>query len=156
MATSARSYQYPWPTLLQEGGQQAVVPPEAAATTATAAAAAEEIKNQRPRWAPREDLHECGSAMKHNFPPCLFRTGGTCGPLWEGPSSLPCMVAFFVRTGICAGCAGRTVSVQTCMSPPPQRWQPPSPGYLKCLGGNYRGSCSLASAGRISPPPPRT
>ena len=50
-------------------------------------------------------------------------------------------------------CAGRTASAKNCTSPPPVRWQPPSPGSLKWIRGNGRGACSLAAVGRPPPPP---
>ena len=123
------------------------MPPKATA----AVAAAVEIKNLHPRWMSRGDLHECGHAMKCTYPTCTFGMGITCGPFWRGRSSPPCTITLFLRTGICAGCAGRTTSVKTSTPPPPQRWQPPSTGYLKWFGGNGRGAFSLAAA---DPPPP--
>ena len=62
---------------------------------------------------------------------------------------------FFARTGICAGCSGRTASIKTRTSPPPLRRQTPLPSYLKWLGGNGRGVCSLAAAGDLPPPNPQ-
>ena len=35
--------------------------------------------------------------------------------------------------------------------PNPRRWQQPPRGYLKWLGGDDRGACSLATAGRLPP-----
>ena len=37
-------------------------------------------------------------------------------------------------------------------APPPQRWKPPSPEYLKWCGGNDWGAFSIAVAGRLPPP----
>ena len=65
----------------------------------------------------------------------------------------------YARTGIFAGCAGSTASVKTRTFPPPLRWQPTLPGYLKWLKGENRCSCSLAAAvctpSPTTPPTPR-
>ena len=73
------------------------------------------------------------------------------GQFWWGRYSPPCTVTFFLRADICAGCDGRTVSVKTPRSPSLQRCQPKSPGYLKCIRGDYRFACSLAAEGCLPP-----
>ena len=112
-------------------------------------------KNPCPRWRPRGAPHELRCAMTCTFPPCPFGMGRTRDPFFRGWSYPPCTSILFERTGICTGCAGSTVIVKTHTSPPPLRWHPPSPGYLKWIGGDDRYSCSLATAGRITPPTPR-
>ena len=128
-----------WPTSSQEGGQQAGVNRrEEAASTVSAsavAAAAYYLKKLCPWWRPQGDPHEFGCAMTRTCPPFPFGMGRTRGPSSRGWSSPPCTAMFFARTCTCAGCAVRTVSVKTCTPPPPLRRQPPSPSYLKWLGG---------------------
>ena len=48
------------------------------------------------------------------------------------------MVTFFERTGICAGCAGRTESVKTCTSPPPPEVATTITGLLKVAQGEWK------------------
>ena len=147
----AASSQYSQPHCLtssQAGSQQTGVPPRAAA------AASVEFKNLCPWWRPQRDLHELGCAMTRTHLPYPFRLGRTRGNSSQGRSSPPCAAMFFARTGICAGCSGRTLGVKACRSPPPLRRKPPLPIYLKWIGGNERGACSLAAAGHIPPPNP--
>ena len=151
VATSAQSSQPHWPTLSHEVGQQAGVPPRSAAVVAAAAG----IKKPCPRWQPRGDPNNLRCAMMRTCPPCTFKMFRTCGPFWRGLSSPPCTAMFFAKTVICVGCVGNNESVKNCISPPPLSWQPPSPGYLKWLGRNDSGACSLPAKVHLPPPNPQ-
>ena len=65
------------------------------------------------------------------FPPCNFGKGRTCRPLWHVWYSQHCMPMLFARNGTYEVCFGMIASTKTCMSPSPQRWRSPSPGYSK-------------------------
>ena len=93
--------------------------------------------------------------MMRTCPPCTFGMGRTRCLSSRGRSSPPCASIFFARTGTCVGCAGKTARIKNCTSPPHLRRQPPSPSYLKWLGGNGRGAYSLAAADRLLPPTPQ-
>ena len=78
-------------------------------------------KKLTPKVGATGGLHKCGRDMKRTCSPCPFGTGINHGPFWKGRSSPPFTVMFFVITGICAGCAGRTVSIKKSHPPTPPR-----------------------------------
>ena len=59
----------------------------------------------------------CRCVMTCTCPPCPFRMGRSLARSWGGRSYQTCTVQFFVRTGTCAGPAGRTGSGNACTSP---------------------------------------
>ena len=93
--------------------------------------------------------------MTCTCPTCNFGMEITHCPFYWDWSYPPCTATLFARNGTCAGCAESTVSAKNRTSPPPLRWQPPSPGYLKWLGGNARGACNLVTASPTPPHPPK-
>ena len=133
--TLAQYSQRHWPTSSQEDGQEVGVPTRAEATAALVG-----IKNPRPRRWPRGSPHKLRCDMTRTCSPCPIRMGRNRGTFWQGIHPPHCTAMLFAINGFCAGCAGRTASIKTRTSPPPMSWQPPSPGYLKCLRGNDRGA----------------
>ena len=61
----------------------------------------------------------CRCAMMCICLPYPFEMGKNHIRLWRVWSSPQSRVTLFVRTGTCADCAGRTVSVKNCMFLPP-------------------------------------
>ena len=146
----AQSSQPQWPTLSQEGGHQSGVYPRSAAVAAVAAV----IKNLAQGG--------CHGGIR-TIEGVLWRAPTLPVPsvwgelaIYSGEAVLPTLHGhvLFNKWHLC-GVFWEDCEHKNSHIPTPLRWHLPSPVYLKWLGGDDRGACSLAAAGRLPPPTPR-